>query len=308
MSEALPSHVLRVNQLDARRLDDEIGTMLRQQLADVTLYSSGFCDRFQPEMDALLRGVLWRYSVWVDSPTPGGQMQNVVYSRAAHRGLLQKPLLRRQKLAFLLLNVAWPWLLIRLTGLAQTLQEGFATGEGGWLGALARRSWAPSVARWYLHSFEPRATRLPAVCSALNFLLFLRSGVFSTLGDRLLGIRLVHIDPSAHRQLPMQYMNRVMIWNGLSEFLMTVTPLINLGRLRQTITRRLFPKAMLRSMDEGAVGTCGFCGVSPMTLPVVSDCGHHFCYFCLGSEQMKDPHNVACPRCSERIQSFGYAS
>ncbi|CAE7944684.1 Pex2 [Symbiodinium sp. KB8] len=47
----------------------------------------------------------------------------------------------------------------------------------------------------------------------------------------------VHIDPLARRQVAFEYMNRVMIWNGLSEFLLTVMPLVNVSRLRRSITR-----------------------------------------------------------------------
>jgi len=86
------------------------------------------------------------------------------------------------------------------------------------------------------------------VCAAVHFLVFLQRGVFCSISDRLLGIRLVHIDPTAHRQPAFEYMNRVMLWNGLSEFLLTVVPLIDLAKVRQSLTRRLLPKAMLQSI------------------------------------------------------------
>merc|ERR1711862_992101 len=102
-------------------------------------------------------------------------------------------------------------------------------------------------------------------------------------------------------------MNRVMIWNGLSEFLMTVAPLVDLGRLRQRFTRRFFPTSALRAMEADAEFACGICGASPMSLPMRSDCGHVFCYFCIASEQMEHPKNVVCPACTSRIKTIRHA-
>merc|ERR1719453_2685404 len=100
-------------------------------------------------------------------------------------------------------------------------------------------------------------------------------------------------------------MNRVMLWNGLSDFLMTVLPLINLAKIQRTVSRRLFPKAAL---DDGASrgpgNKCGFCSTTSVICPMLSDCGHLFCYFCIASEQMENPGKVVCPVCSSSIQSF----
>ncbi|CAK0789692.1 unnamed protein product, partial [Prorocentrum cordatum] len=81
------------------------------------------------------------------------------------------------------------------------------------------------------------------VAAALNFAVFLRHGVFCALSDRLLGIRMVHIDPTARRQVAFEQMNRVMMWNGMRELLMTAVPLVDLSRVRRRLTRALFPEA-----------------------------------------------------------------
>merc|ERR1740121_2743961 len=119
---------------------------------------------------------------------------------------------------------------------------------------------------------------------------------------------MVHVDPTAHRQVALQYMNRVMIWNGLSEFLTTAMPLVNLARWRQTLSNRLLPKSMLRSMEAGAQTTCGFCGTASMAMAVRTDCGHSFCYFCLASELMENPKNLSCPHCGCLVKAFAYAA
>merc|ERR1712194_897228 len=246
-------------------------------------------------MGTVLQSALWRYTVWNDAPTPGGQLQNLRYARSDGGSVKPEALHRFQKVGFLIINVLLPWLAIRLGELAQSLESG--VGQDG---EHVLRRWPRSVSRWCLRSLAPRLATLHAVCNALSFLVFLRHGTFYTLGDRMLGIRLVHINPAAHRQVAFEFMNRVMIWNGLSEFLITVTPLVNLGRLRQTLTRRFFPKAALRAMEADAEYSCGICGTSPMTLPMRTDCGHVFCYFCIASEQMDHPGNVTCPSCKSR--------
>ncbi|CAE7184017.1 Pex2 [Symbiodinium necroappetens] len=114
----------------------------------------------------------------------------------------------------------------------------------------------------------------------------------------------VHIDPLARRQVAFEYMNRVMIWNGLSEFLLTVMPLVNVSRLRRSITRRLLPKASTHADAARAELCCGFCGASPMTVPTRTNCNHVFCYYCVASELMEQPKALACPHCGEQIEKL----
>jgi len=304
--QPLSAYTLRVNQLDAGRLDSEISSLLRQQFTDISLWRTAALDRLQPELEALLQALIWRYSIWMDAPTPGCQLQNLRHARADGGAVAPAPLRRGQKLALLALNALLPWLAVRLRGLALALEEAAPDGEATGRVAAPQR-WARGAARWYLRNVASRLAAVHAVCTAVNFIIFLRHGLFCNLSDRLLGIRLVHIDPAAHRQVAFEYMNRVMVWNGLSEFLMTVVPLLNLANLWQAFARRLFPRAMLRTMGADAEHSCSLCGASPMTLPMRSDCGHVFCYFCIASEQMEQPQGATCPHCTKRIRNIGHA-
>eukprot|EP00439_Symbiodinium_sp_Y106_P004965 s4378_g1.t1 len=84
----LLKRVLRVNQLDARRLDGEITSILRQQLLEATTATSQWSlEPFVPELDLLLGATLWRYTVWINEPTPGGRLQNVRHARLSAEGL-----------------------------------------------------------------------------------------------------------------------------------------------------------------------------------------------------------------------------
>eukprot|EP00913_Durusdinium_trenchii_P031025 g29057.t1 len=155
-----------------------------------------------------------------------------------------------------------------------------------------------ALASWLLRSAVPKGVALHSLLVATNFLIFLRFGTFSELRDRILKIRLVHIDPTARRQVAFEYMNRVMIWNGLSEFLLTVLPLMNLSRLRRSV-RRFLPKAW----PVAGGSSCGFCGSVP-TLPTQASCNHVFCYYCVASKFMENSKVLPCPRCGERIDSL----
>ncbi|CAE7227657.1 Pex2 [Symbiodinium natans] len=282
--------VLRVNQLDARRLDGEITSILRQQLLEATALQWSL-EPFVPELDLLLKATLWRYTIWIDEPTPGGRLQNVRHARVSPKGHVQ-PLTHVQRIGFLVLWVIFPWLSARLQDIWQHLdvpEDSFP-----------QRLWN------LLRRLLPRATALHSILVVWNFVLFLRHGECSELRDRLLGIRMVHIDPKARRQVAFEYMNRVMIWNGLSEFLLTVMPLVNLSRLRRSLARRLLPKAAHADAARAEL-CCGFCGASPMTVPTRTNCNHVFCYYCVASELMEQPQALACPHCGEQIQKLRHA-
>ncbi|KAK3027073.1 hypothetical protein RJ639_040905 [Escallonia herrerae] len=82
--EFLQSDILiaisRVNQVDAARLDVEMSAMLKEQLVKVfSLMKPGLLFQHEPELDAFLEFLIWRFSIWVDKPTPGNALMNLRY-------------------------------------------------------------------------------------------------------------------------------------------------------------------------------------------------------------------------------------
>ncbi|KAI3897242.1 hypothetical protein MKW92_010603 [Papaver armeniacum] len=76
----IPISISRVNQVDAARLDIEISGMLKEQLVKVfNLIKPGFLFQYEPELDAFLEFLIWRFSIWVDKPTPGNALMNLRY-------------------------------------------------------------------------------------------------------------------------------------------------------------------------------------------------------------------------------------
>ncbi|CAK9161503.1 unnamed protein product [Ilex paraguariensis] len=76
----IPISISRVNQVDAARLDIEMSAMLKEQLVKVfSLMKPGLLFQYEPELDAFLEFLIWRFSIWVDKPTPGNALMNLRY-------------------------------------------------------------------------------------------------------------------------------------------------------------------------------------------------------------------------------------
>merc|ERR1719428_772638 len=100
-----------------------------------------------------------------------------------------------------------------------------------------------------------------------------------------------------------------MVWHGLAECLLTVVPLVNLGRLKTGLLRRIAPRwAQMRGTRATPTQQCGICSALPAMLPMRGDCGHVFCYFCIASERVEHPRGPACPQCGATITTFDHAS
>ncbi|KAJ8440011.1 hypothetical protein Cgig2_020499 [Carnegiea gigantea] len=74
----IPIKISRVNQFDAARLDVEMTAMLKEQLLKVfSLLKPGILFQYEPELDAFLEFLIWRFSIWVDKSTPGNALMNL---------------------------------------------------------------------------------------------------------------------------------------------------------------------------------------------------------------------------------------
>ncbi|GKC43563.1 peroxisome biogenesis protein 2, partial [Tanacetum coccineum] len=77
---AIPIPISRVNQVDAGRLDIEMSAMLKEQLVKVfSVMKPGLLFQYEAELDAFLEFLIWRFSIWVDKPTPGNALMNLRY-------------------------------------------------------------------------------------------------------------------------------------------------------------------------------------------------------------------------------------
>ncbi|KAK7501864.1 hypothetical protein BaRGS_00006950, partial [Batillaria attramentaria] len=172
--------------------------------------------------------------------TVGQQLLNVRYAQTKGADVGQW-ISARQKTWLAILYIGCPWLRERLSRI---------------LGVLRLSSWEDQTAL--------------KVASLVNFLVFLRRGVYLSLAERLVGIQAKFPQRQLMRQVSFDFMTREILWHGFSEFLLFVLPLISIQRMKNT-----WP-------------------VHPHHV----DCRHVFCYYCLASNLKADP-NYACPLCGD---------
>lgn len=145
------------------------------------------------------------------------------------------------------------------------------------------------------------ATLLFKSLNVLNFLAFLKNGMYLTIPERVLGLVPVvskdgHYNNTQLNMLQMDFMYREVIWKAFAEFLTTLIPLINVERVKNRILRiigmvpKLDSKMKLseKIQRESNATRCAICLKQPFN-PYIIGCRHVFCYYCLQANHLKDP-------------------
>lgn len=276
------SRVLRISQLDAFELDGALEQLVWSQFTQCFQYfKPGILTPVEPELKALLQLLLWRFTVYSNSATVGQSLLNIRYKNTLIPGEKYRPMSRPQKFWFALLTVGEKWLRDRSNSL-------FLNHPAESNARKARKVLAI-------------LTGLTKVASLVNFLLFLQRGTFPTLTERLLGVQPVFSRPQGPRDINFQFLNRELLWHGFAEFLIFLLPLVNLWKLKASVTALLSPLSDLRG-TEGSEETycteCAVCGEWP-TMPHSIGCNHVFCYYCLKSHTIADV-SFTCPKCAAK--------
>ncbi len=280
----MEERVLRVNQLDATELDEELTGILESQFLNIfKLLPSSRLLCLQPELKALVRLLIWKTSIWSRGQSFGQQMMDLKYSLG---GKQFSPITLRYKISLFVLAVLTEWVKDR-SDLFSKL--------------------APSLSLSSGQKLLNGVLTITRVLSLINFILFLLRGSYPTLKERLLGLSMVPVRPQTLRQMSYEYMNREILWHGFSEFIFFVVPHFNLFVLRNWFRRCLkfrFPARVestrsstgLRSSD---FLSCSFCESTP-TMPYATDCGHVYCYYCLRANCMADG-GFPCAACGRAV-------
>ncbi|KEH18210.1 zinc finger, C3HC4 type (RING finger) protein [Medicago truncatula] len=210
----IPISISRVNQVDAARLDIEMSAMLKEQLVKVfTLMKPGMLFQYEAELDAFLEFLIWRFSIWVDKPTPGIALMNLRYrderaveSRDKVRTGLEGPgLTVAQKLWYCIATVGGQYIWARLQSFSAFRRWGDTEQR-----PLARRLWI----------LIQRIEGIYRAASFGNLLIFLCTGRYRNLIERVLRARLVYGSPNMNRAVSFEYMNRQLVWNEFSVLLL----------------------------------------------------------------------------------------
>ena len=273
---------LRVSQLDASELDGELFQLLKAQLQNVLRYfKPNFLAAYGPEVNAALRYVLWRYTIFQSDATVGQQLLDLKYARDIEKGQWMS---YRQKLLFALFTIGGPWIEDRADNLAALTQHV----------KYSDRFWR----------FFRYISTFWKVAALANFLVFLTRGRHQFLSERFLRIRAVFPHPHGIRQVGFELMDRELLWHGFAEFLFFILPLINLRKIKNFIVCRILPKRADKAEGEridSDYNECVICEKWPFN-PHEIGCKHVFCYYCIQSNYNADTR-FACPACGFTISS-----
>ncbi|KAG8810877.1 peroxisome assembly protein (Peroxin-2) [Serendipita sp. 400] len=226
---AMPSRPLRVGQVDAENLDQELLQLLKDPLIkSLSLIKSGLESSVEPEISLILQLLLYKYSVWTLGMTYGAKLQGLRYttSRRSLKGVRSAPsgLPVRLLLIHGAFTVILPYINKRVRGYALS---------NSWPDTPSydrrRRAWEALLKVESVHS----------AAGLLNFLLFLWNGRYRSLSDRALGLKLSPSSAVLNRSVSYEFMNRQMVWHAFTEFLLFLLPIINTRALRRRLTHSI---------------------------------------------------------------------
>mmetsp|Transcript_22942 Transcript_22942/g.29956 ORF Transcript_22942/g.29956 Transcript_22942/m.29956 type:complete len:331 (-) Transcript_22942:196-1188(-) len=294
--------VMKVNQYDSKILDSELLDLVMHQITRIfSFFRDGTVEKFKPEVNALLSFLLYRWTIYLNKPTPGMSLQNLKYEQADGTGAASvsggAPVSGARLVARGLVDVLGRYCVARLrrVGLAQGWGE---APEG----TMEQKTWQ------FLNYFE----KFQRLAWLVNTLLFLRSGKYPTFLDRLLGMRMVYAQMSTSpRAINFQFMSRQLLWEYFANLLVFLAPLVDWDRIRQKLRSALQRQRRLISQGRGPTPptarnitnsiSCVACNREPAQTPYIASCRHTFCYYCLRTGFSREEH-YRCPVCGENIE------
>lgn len=235
-----PLHVHRVSQLDADLLDQELAELLADPVrAALRLVRPTFESNTEPELFLVLRLILYKFSVYDRGATYGAMLQNLRYRNEwAHQKGLQStardmPLAPMQLALYPLLTIVVPYAYKR----ARMYMSAHAYSD------------APADSQeYFVWSMLEHSAKAWNVVSLINFALFLWNGRYRTVADRVLGMRLTYASRALSRNVSFEFLNRQLVWNAFTEFLLFLLPLIKPNRLVRRLVRLPTHPAVLASV------------------------------------------------------------
>lgn len=175
------SYVSRVNQLDAELLDKEITKIVQEQLANVYKeLPPGIFSKYQPEIDCLLKSLIWFCSIQRNNSTFGQQILAISYP---------KNKLTRHKLVL-------HYVLTIVSGYIKDVSHLRLTNQ---IAVQKAIEWIECCSR---------------ILVVINFFRFLKVGVYPSLVDYCLRWNHVSKSGTKMRNIGYAYMNRELIWTG----------------------------------------------------------------------------------------------
>uniref|UniRef100_A0A6B2LCZ0 RING-type E3 ubiquitin transferase (cysteine targeting) n=1 Tax=Arcella intermedia TaxID=1963864 RepID=A0A6B2LCZ0_9EUKA len=258
---------MRVSQLDGFILDQELQEMLKHQFNRIFSLFPEVSASYNPEVSLALELILFYIAIVKRNTTYGYSLQGLKFQ------LPQNPTTKMLTLGgYALLNILFPYLLSRI-----------ATKSRSWMNAPQPHGQLSKV--WWVLN---KAENWWKVLALVNFIVFLYDGKYPTLGNRILQLRLVH-QSTQPRSVSFEFMNRQLLWNGFTDFMFFLMPLINLNRLKE-FANRLIGRIMRRENSMALEDQCAICDQKYPLQPYVDaegKCHHLFCYVCIKEKLME---------------------
>ncbi|KAK1767044.1 Pex12 amino terminal region-domain-containing protein [Phialemonium atrogriseum] len=195
-------------------------------------------DDWEPEILLLLRGVLFKLTVWDHDATYGAALQNLKYTDARRAGPVLVAPSKWQKSLYGLVTVGGKYVWRKWEDWLLDHDDGYD-----------QRS--PRVQR--LSRLTSTASTVHAAAALASFLAFLLHGRYRTLLDRILRMRLAPPTSQVSREVSFEYLNRQLVWHAFTEFLLFVLPLVGINRWRRWLSRTWKKtKDIINTKGEGA--------------------------------------------------------
>ncbi|KAF1916653.1 Pex12 amino terminal region-domain-containing protein, partial [Ampelomyces quisqualis] len=214
----------RVGQLDAELLDEELLQLLTAQVGEACrLFGSHVTDHWTPEILLGLRLVLFKLSIWDQNASYGAHLQGLRYTDARATAPNRPPPKPWQKAAYGLVTIGGRYAWAKWEEYLLSSQDDYTRPESPQLRLLS--------------ALTERLTAFHDIASLASFLVFLVSGRYRTITDRLLRLRLTPTSHSTSRQVSFEYLNRQLVWHAFTEFLLFLLPLVGISRWRRILAR-----------------------------------------------------------------------
>ncbi|KAI9786019.1 MAG: peroxisome assembly protein (Peroxin-2) [Peltula sp. TS41687] len=322
----------RVGQLDAEQLDEELLSLLKDQVGEALRYfDPHFRDDWTAEINLILRTILFKLTLWDHDTTYGAALQNLRYADARKTSSVWVGPSRWQKalLGFFSVGGRYAW----------TKWEDWLMDQQGGLDE-------PSDNVRLLSRTASLISLMHSTAALASFLVFLTNGRYRTLLDRILRLRLTPRTDQLHRELSFEYLNRQLVWHAFTEFLLFLLPLVGIRRWRRwlskafqrirSLVRGTSSQGEQENETRGALSflperTCAICyrdqnptytseqdilaatgsagGVigsaqTDITNPYETiPCGCVYCFVCLAQTlEAEDGHAWVCLRCGALVQ------
>lgn len=232
---------LRVGQVDAELLDEELLTLLRSQISDALKYfNPSVQDAYSREITLALRTILFKLSIWDNDASYGAFLQGLRYTDARRSNSasleLAKPT-KLQKTLYGLITVLGHYGWDKLNDHIINLESSYD---------------APPETYQSLSNFTSRLSTFHNTASFFSFAIFLLNGRYRTLTDRILRMRLVSPTANTRREVSFEYLNRQLVWHAFTEFLLFLLPLVGISRWRRILSRTWRRAKSAFSADPGA--------------------------------------------------------